>query len=165
MRGVPPDDLLVRSDPNQSSAGMVTRPPGLFCSKDRLHCCPCLLIPQVPGGTDHSLCDQPRSGERSVAHGVSRGITRSDPPQPRRGETLSLRRSCFAALRLNSHYQTIPTARAVGYRSFAAPRLWPFENNYHRLKSVPPFKPLLRPVRSSLVYLRPKHASQRNHDA
>ena len=64
---------------------------------------------------------EPRSGERSVAHGVSHGIRATRITQPRRGETH--RPECSAAPRLMCRSRFLPTAHAVGYRTTAAPRL------------------------------------------
>jgi len=67
---------------------------------------------------------KPRSGKRSVAHGVSHGIKVTWKSQPRRGGTISLLcLHCSAAPRLMCQLWLRPTARAVGYRSSAAPRL------------------------------------------
>ena len=66
---------------------------------------------------------QPRSGERSVAHGVSHGTRKLTRTSPGRGGTPVNFISSFAALRLLRGPQPIPTADAVGHRSFAAPQL------------------------------------------
>jgi hypothetical protein len=72
--------------------------------------------------------------DRSVAHGVSHGKARNRSEGAPEGRNIFIRHRCSAALRLIFNGRLLPTARAVGYRSSATPRL-PIPN--HRLKSGP----------------------------
>jgi hypothetical protein len=69
------------------------------------------------------LRSQPRGGKRSVAHGVSHGERTSRQISPERGETPAKLHSEFRLAAAINGSQPVPTAGAVGYRSFAAQRL------------------------------------------
>jgi hypothetical protein len=67
---------------------------------------------------------QPRSGKRSVAHGVSRGYGLQGAREPQSGETRNDINGCSAPAGAGSAFLAFgPMAHAMGYRSFAAPRL------------------------------------------